>query len=155
MEPKVDQPYRDLFEKLRQVVLPWRRLTIGVDGRDGTGKSTLARYLAFKLGMPALETDMFLIQLGPPAVYRTDDLGKVIEYRHQRNRPVLVEGVFLLSTLKKLGLAPDFFVYVESAESAGSRILAQAFEAYEAECRPKEMSQFLLRRPELSRTTHC
>jgi len=47
-----------LLTHLRSFCLPWRAMIIAIDGRNGAGKTSLARYLAWQLGMPVLETDL-------------------------------------------------------------------------------------------------
>ena len=53
--------HEELLSELEKFVLPWRKLTIAVDGITGSGKSCLSRYLAWQLDMPAIDTDMFRI----------------------------------------------------------------------------------------------
>jgi hypothetical protein len=59
-----------LLNRLRSLCLPWRAMTIGVDGRNGAGKSSLARYISWQLGMPVLETDLWLMRKHPRALSR-------------------------------------------------------------------------------------
>ena len=98
----------ELLIPLRTLCVPWRQMIIGVDGRNGAGKSSLARYLGWQLGMPVLETDLWLIRERP--LY--DELRDLVLWRHGRNRPVIVEGIELLDTLEKIGLRLDFLIFV-------------------------------------------
>src|SRR5690349_21156831 len=100
--------HESLLIKLRTFVQPWRRLTIALDGRDGAGKSTLGRYLAWQLGIPVIETDLFLDPDEEQIRYRLFDLEKVIHHRHSLNRPVLIEGVMMLHLLERLGIKTDY-----------------------------------------------
>lgn len=100
-----------LLTHLRAFCLPWRALTIAIDGRNGAGKTSLARYLAWQLGMPVLETDLWLSSTSP-VIHRIDELGKLVQSRHERDRPVIIEGVVMLRTLEALGVQPDYFVFV-------------------------------------------
>jgi pantothenate kinase-related protein Tda10 len=40
-------------------------LLIAIDGADGCGKSSLASWLAWQLGMPAIQLDLYLSELHP------------------------------------------------------------------------------------------
>ena len=104
----------ELLEFLRPKLQPWRAMTIAVDGVDHAGKSSLARYLAWQLGMPQLETDLFLTNGKEPYTCDANLLKKFIAMRHNMNRPVIVEGVFVLHTLLEAGIDPDLVVRVES-----------------------------------------
>ena len=92
---------------------------IAVDGVEGAGKSALAGYLGWRLGMPAVHTDMFLVpgqerpQAGKWLHYRLPELKAVIDSRLDRGKPVIVEGVCLLNTLTEIGLSADYLIYVE------------------------------------------
>jgi hypothetical protein len=55
----VTQDHACLRDAIREALGPWRRFVIALDGVDAAGKSTLARYLAWQLGMPAIETDLY------------------------------------------------------------------------------------------------
>lgn len=90
----------------------WRAMIIGIDGRDGEGKSRLARFLAWRLEMPCLETDTFLQTGTGTYSLRIDDLRRAIRTRLDLKRPVIVEGVFLLRTLQLIGESVDRLVYV-------------------------------------------
>lgn len=54
-----------LLAHLRSFCLPWQALTIAIDGRNGAGKTPVARYLTWQLGMPMLETDLWLTSTSP------------------------------------------------------------------------------------------
>lgn len=117
----------------------WTGFLIGIDGRDGTGKSTLARYLAWQLGLPTIELDLFLEDDGKIS-HRYDDIRRVARARLQRDRPLIIEGVCLLRALDYSSLACDFLVTVDVREYSGSETLRSIFEAYEEEYRPQERS---------------
>ena len=121
---------------------PWRRLLIGVDGRDSEGKSTIARYLAYKLGMPAIETDTFL-ELGTGKYsLRLDDLKRVIHGRLALDRPVILEGLFLLRTAEQLGVAVDLLVYARKRPAHRSR-LESALRTYRSRHKPLSIADFV------------
>lgn len=110
-------------------------MIVGIDGRDGEGKSRLGRFLAWRLEMPCVETDTFLqVRTGSYAV-RRDDLRRVVRTRLDLDRPVIVEGMFLLRTLQQIGEKPDVLVYVQKEpphESAFERELEEYREHFDA-----------------------
>lgn len=117
---EISPDHEKLLAIVRPFTLPWRKMTIAVDGVDGSGKSTLARFLAWQLGMPAIETDT-MIPAG--AVEPKPDpalLNRLISSRHEGDRPLIVEGVFVLRSLNELGINPDFLVRVEASGIDGS-----------------------------------
>lgn len=106
--------HKRLLKRLNAELKPWRTYTIAVDGRNYSGKSSMARFLAWQLGMPALETDMFLVRGSQPARYEYDQLKKLIETRHSKNWPVIIEGIKILETLELLQVRPDFLIFMKN-----------------------------------------
>src|SRR4051812_25373174 len=97
-------------------------ILIGIDGLPGAGKSSLASWLAWQLGMKAVHLDLYLTGTGPPPSWRVDDLRRVIEARARLARPVIVEGIMLLDALGAVERTPDFLAYVEREEPSDSRL---------------------------------
>jgi hypothetical protein len=124
----------------------WRRFIIAVDGVDGVGKSTLSRYLAWQLGMPVIETDLFLVRGTGRLEYRLDALRAVLANRLEMGRPVLFEGLRPLSTLKAFGESADFVVWVEQDGREGSLSFQEELAQYLAAFNPKERADFVFRR---------
>ena len=137
------QAHGQLVAILRKLVYPWRKLTIAIDGRDGAGKSNLARYLAWQLDMSLIETDLLLVHGTKPPAYRLDVLKHLIDQRHSLNRPVLIEGICLLSTLKSVGITHDYLVYVRNQEYGGSESLRATLESYEQAFTPKQKADYV------------
>lgn len=153
-----------LLETLQEFCHPWRRLTIGIDGSPGAGKSTLARYLAWQLGIPALETDFWRATGDEPSF---EQLRKLISCWHETGemgRPVIVEGIKLLEVFERIGITPDFLVFVtnhalepdpEITDWCGPpplEALSGGIADYFANCRPQDKADFHLewREPEIS-----
>ncbi len=102
----------ELLERVKIALTPDRLpLLIAIDGADGCGKSSLASWLAWQLGMPAIQLDLYLTCLEPVA-WITKELGRVIAKRIDRNRPVIVDGVLILDALQQVHRNPDFLVYM-------------------------------------------
>lgn len=103
---------------------------VAIDGRDGSGKTTLGRFLAWHFNVSLVETDLFLHE-GKGLVYLTSDIERIIARRLAIPRPVIVEGVTVLRLLSTLGRKPDFLVYVRNPSSTGSDSLTEDFRTYE------------------------
>src|ERR1700704_3718351 len=106
--------YENLRRMLRAALGPDRKpLLIGIDGRDGVGKTSLSNWLAWQLGMPVIQLDLFVIrrEIPGPIGRRVNDLDRCIKARG--DRPLIVEGVLLLDALEEVGRAPDFLVFVD------------------------------------------
>ena len=149
---KKDYPQETVdHRKLRDAIWgrlgSWHRFVIAVDGVDGAGKSTLTRYLAWQLGMPAIETDLFLVHGTGELDYRMDALRDVLANRLDKNRPALVEGLRILQTLNDLGETADFVVWVEQEGREASLSFQRDLADYIAAFRPKERADFVFRRP--------
>lgn len=141
---EITQQHNRLVAALYEELGPWRKFLIGIDGRDDTGKSTLARFLAWQMDIPAIETDQFTIsneQVSP--IYRYDELRPLFEARFKLNRPVIVEGVFLLKTVRELGFEIDYQIYTLKEGREGSVRWQDSFVEYEAVYNPMEKADFV------------
>ena len=103
--PDITEQHEQLLTEVNKALGTWRRYLIGIDGRDHAGKSPIGRYLALHMGMPTIETDLFVLDKNqrkePEKVeYRRKELKRVIDARFKLDRPVIVEGIFLLKTLE-------------------------------------------------------
>jgi uridine kinase len=113
----------ELLDRIRQALTPNRLpLLIAIDGADGIGKSSLASWLAWQLGMPAIQLDLYLTSL-QPVQWLTADLRRAISHRLERGCPVIVDGVLVLDAVDQIGRNADFLVYVDG--SGGSRLAPQ------------------------------
>jgi len=135
--PLVLAGYDEVVSVLTPVLdgLPPR--VVGIDGRDGVGKTTLGRYLAWHFNITLIETDLFLKRHRGRLEYRDDEIARLIRARLEATRPVVVEGVCLLQLLGRLGVAPDFTVYVRAKqEEDDGRTLAFDLPSYERDFIP-------------------
>lgn len=151
--------YWRLLTDLWSALGPDRKpLLIGVDGREGTGKTSLSNWLAWQLGMPVIHLDLFLEEneVPGPIARRIGDLDHCM--RARGNRPCIVEGVFLLEALNEVGRSPDFLIFVEEQSDASMPgradsdfndarefSLANQVVAYLARCAPAQRASFKLR----------
>jgi hypothetical protein len=93
-------------------------ILIGIDGRDGAGKTTLAKALGQCTGAAVVSLDDFVAKNRGSYVphLRTGDLREALS---SAGRPAIVEGVCLLAVLEALSLEPDLLVYVKRIRDDG------------------------------------
>ncbi len=139
-------PYFELRRLLRSALgFPAERkpLLIGIDGIDGSGKSSAASWLSWQLEMPDIHLDLYLVRDSEPLAWRYDDLSRVLDAQIALQRPVIVEGVMLLRVLRKIGRAPDFLVFVEKDQHEGC--LRDELESYFGIEQPEKHAAFALK----------
>ena len=141
---KIGLDQTECLEALKEFVRPWRKLTIAVDGITGAGKSTFSRYLAWQLGMPLVETDMFRIMEQEPPAYRYREIWMVLESRHELERPVIIEGVFTLQVLSQVNVKPDYLVYVENSEASEGLRYGKPLKRYFVGYSPRDKADYVL-----------
>jgi uridine kinase len=107
-----------------------------IDGRDGVGKTTLGRYLAWYFNVTLIETDLFVIPAQDYLIHLDDQINRIIERRITSPRPVIVEGISILQLMKRLNRVPDFSIYVTNSRHSGSKLLEKRHAAYEAAFAP-------------------
>jgi hypothetical protein len=102
----------DLLRTLRRKLGPDRLpLIIGIDGRWGAGKSSLASWLAWQLGMPSVHLDLYVERDSEPLSWRYEDLTRIIGARLVLARPIIVEGIRLCQPLRAIDLDPGYWVW--------------------------------------------
>ena len=116
----ISSQHKNLFESSLSALGSWGKFLFGVDGRDHQGKSTTARFLAWQIGMSLIETDLFRVEDATGRTIDSSTLKQIINRRLGLDRPVIVEGIYLLRHLKDIGLEPDFLIYVESKTNGSS-----------------------------------
>src|SRR5260370_12286837 len=96
---------------------------VTIDGRDGVGKTTLGRYLAWHFNVTLIETDLFLIPTQDHLIHLDDQINRIIERRITSPLPVIVEGISMLQLMNRINRAPAFSVYVTNPLPSSSRML--------------------------------
>jgi hypothetical protein len=117
---------------------------VAIDGRDGDGKTTLGRFLAWHFNVALLETDFYL--LGDSSLRRnTEEIRRVVDARLWRRLPLIVEGVGVLQLLEDIGRRPDFHIYIRNRRThwVGSQVAAM-LKAYEAKYVPWQIADKLV-----------
>jgi uridine kinase len=117
-------------------------LLIVIDGADGCGKSSLASWLAWQLGMPAIQLDFYLTDLHPIR-WLTVELARIVQRRIvDQNRPIIVDGICALDALDQIKRKSDFLIFVRGGYETSS--LALQIAAYRSRQRPDQLAQFTL-----------
>jgi hypothetical protein len=101
----------EVIERLLGALKCWRSFTIAIDGRSGLGKSTFARYLAFRLEMPLLHLDEYKTGEGIFAHHET--LFVQINRHLDKDRPIIVEGICVGKIMKDHGIKVDCLVRLQ------------------------------------------
>ena len=133
--------YDRVVEQLTPVLHDMSGKLVAIDGRDGSGKTTLGRFLAWHFDITLIETDPFL---GEGMTYRTDVIDLIIAHRLARPRPVIIEGIMLLRLLSSLGRSADFLIHVTNTEFQGSSTLADELLRYEQQFNPRQRADLIL-----------
>ena len=123
----------ELLHQIKKALTPKRLpLLIAIDGADGIGKSSLASWLAWQLGMPAIQLALYLTSL-EPIQWLTADLRRAVSRRLDRGCPVIVDGVLVLDALDQIGRKADFLAHVDGGGGSG---LAPQIAAYRSRQKP-------------------
>ena len=135
--------YEQVIEALTPVLKNLPGKVVGIDGRDGSGKTTLGRFLAWYFNVSLIETELFLFD-GEGFNYRLEEINLIIGVRLSKPRPVIVEGVRLLSLLSQIGRSADFLIYVKNQKFSGSEALSHDLHVYENLHQPETAANFVL-----------
>lgn len=120
-------------------------ILIAIDGRCGSGKTTLGRYLAWYFNVSLIETDLYLRD-GEGFSYHLDQLERVISKRIERERPlpVIIEGVAIRWILNQVKRLPDLTICVVNTGPNSGNTPSDHVISYELECRPNETSTLVI-----------
>lgn len=136
--------YKEAVVALAAIMTDLPPVIITIDGRDGTGKTSLGRYLAWHFNVSLVETDLFLIQNQGGLVYRYEEINRIIGIRLDKPRPVILEGVGMKDLLKRLGRSADFAIYVTNPEQSSGPTMDQLLSQYEATHSPAMTADVVL-----------
>jgi len=128
--------YSRVVEALTPIMHGLPGVIVTIDGRDGVGKTTLGRYLAWHFNVTLIETDLFLIPAEDYLIYLDDQINRIIERRVTTPRPVIVEGVAMLQLLKRINRVPDFSIYVMNPAQSSGANMDRRLSEYEAAFTP-------------------
>ena len=95
--------------------------------------------------MPLIETDLLLNEKASDIDHDLATFKRLLNARHDLNRPAIVEGILILRTLERVSVKPEFLIYVEAAGREGSLVWQRAFHAYRTKYRPRENANYTFR----------
>ena len=142
--PTVLPAYPKVVEALNPVMQGLPGVIVTIDGRDGVGKTTLGRYLAWHFNVTLIETDLFLIPTQDYVIHLDDQINRIVERRIATPLPVIVEGVAMLQLMKRIHRVPDFSIYVTNPQHSSSKVLERTLSAYEAAFAPAAKANFVV-----------
>ncbi|HEY2862727.1 MAG TPA: hypothetical protein VGK37_03790 [Casimicrobiaceae bacterium] len=142
--PAVLPAYLKVVEALTRIMRGLPGVIVTIDGRDGVGKTTLGRYLAWHFNVTLIEADLFLIPSKDYLTHLDYQVNRIIERRFTLPRPVIVEGVSMLQLMKRINRVPDFAIYLTNPQHSGSRVLEQLLSAYEAAYAPSTKANIVV-----------
>ena len=142
--PAVLPAYLKVVEALTPIMRGLPGVIVTIDGRDGVGKTTFGRYLAWHFNVTLIETDLFLIPAQDYLIHLDDQINRIIERRITSPRPVIVEGISMLQLMKRINRVPDFSIYVTNAQHSSSRLLQKRLSAYEAAFAPSATANIVV-----------
>lgn len=140
-----DEEYAPVVAALAPVLYNLPPKIIAIDGRPGSGKTTLGRFLAWWFNVTLIEADNFLFEGEGRYRFRTEEISRIIVSRQRGGNPVIIEGVTVLRQLAQMKLAADFMIYVSNASAPSLRREYEIqFKDYEAEFNPRQRADFML-----------
>lgn len=142
--PIVVPSYLKVVEALTPIMRGLPGVIVTIDGRDGVGKTTLGRYLAWHFNVTLIETDLFLIPAQDYLVHLDDQINRIIERRITSPLPVIAEGISMLQVMKRINRVPDFSIYVTNPQHSSSKLLERRLSAYEAAYAPSARANFVV-----------
>jgi len=142
--PTVLPSYLKVVEALTPIMRGLPGVIVTIDGRDGVGKTTLGRYLAWHFNVTLIETDLFLIPAEDYLIHLDDQVNRIIERRITSPRPVIVEGISMLQLMKRINRVPTFSIYVTNRQHPGSKLLDERISAYEAAFTPSAKANIVV-----------
>ena len=120
---------------------------IAIDGRPGTGKSTLGRFLSWKFNISLLETDLYLVRGQEHLKYREEAIQSVIKSRMDSDRPMIFEGMIALKLLNQLNHTPSFHIRLERPSVPQDATLDAIWQSYQAQFSQAKERQLVLNLP--------
>jgi thymidylate kinase len=142
--PEILPSYQQVVDALAPVMRGLPGIIVTIDGRDGAGKTTLGRYLAWHFNVTLIETDLFLIPTQDHLIYLDDQINRIIERRVTWPLPVIVEGVAMLQLMKRISRVPAFTLYLTNRQHPVSTSVKRRLASYEATFNPSANADLMV-----------
>jgi uridine kinase len=143
--PIVLRNYEAVVHALGELMHDLPGVLVTIDGRDGVGKTTLGRYLAWHFNVTLLETDLFLIPTRDHILYLDDQINRIIERRLTTPKPIIVEGLSMLQLMQRIHRVPDFTLYItDGMRRSRSRAMNRRLAEYEAAFSPQASADLVV-----------
>jgi len=143
--PTILPSYLQVVDTLTPIMRGLPGVIVTIDGRDGVGKTTFGRFLAWYFNVTLIETDLFLIPAQDYIIHLDDQINRIIERRITSPLPVIVEGVAMLQLMKRINRVPAFSIYVTKPRRSSSEALERRLTAYEATFSPSAKANIVVK----------
>jgi uridine kinase len=143
--PKILPSYLQVVTALTPVLRKSHGIIVTIDGRDGVGKTTLGRYLAWHFSMSLIETDLFLIPARDHLIHLDDQVNRIVERRVSSKLPVIVEGISMLQLMKRIHRVADFSIYVVNPRRPTDKAMDRRLTAYETAFSPSAIANLVVK----------
>lgn len=142
---KVLESYNSVVQNLEPILCNLPGRVIAIDGKDGSGKTTLGRFLAWTFNITLIETDLFIKPKSVVLEYDEEIILHIINFRLNKPRPVIIEGIAIRNLLNELKVKPDFVIYIENEAYSGSHGLSKILSKYEEDYMPKQNANLVIK----------
>jgi cytidylate kinase len=145
--PTVLPCYPAIVDALAPVLRSRPGAIVTIDGREGVGKTTLGRYLAWTFNVTLIETDLFLIPAQDYLIHLDDQVNRIVERRVSTPSPVLLEGIAMMQLMQRIHRSPAFAIWLTRRGHASGPLLAKRLADYEAQFAPAERASLAVEIP--------
>ena len=113
MDMEIPSDYLDAYRKVEQAIKSRNFCIIAIGGTVASGKSRLSRFLAWKLQLSLLETDLFLSHENTKGIVNYKYINEILENKKRHKQHIIVEGFSILPILNKFEDSEIFLVHLK------------------------------------------
>ncbi len=135
-----------ILEALGLLIAAKESVLIGIDGINGSGKTSLAKKLASKLDASRLSLDDFIQNGDEEYSERINRYGVKKAIQNSNDSPLIVEGICLLAIAEQCDFSLDRHIYIKPYEQddENNSIMSGSVEAIESKKREDDMAYLKL-----------